>query len=89
MRAAPPLAAGHLRQTLSASLWAGALLVLVSLAVVFLGGLDRPATWALAIVYFVTCHAALVLLGALGLARAMAGQAFRFPLVGGLFARQA
>ena len=31
---------------------------------------------------FVTCHAALVLLGALGLSKAMAGQSYRYPLIG-------
>jgi uncharacterized Tic20 family protein len=34
------------------------------------------------VLYFTTCHATLVLLGVLGLAKALAGQCYRFPLVG-------
>jgi hypothetical protein len=79
---APPLARCHLRQTLAASLWAGALLLLVNVAIVLLGGYHVPATWVLVILYFVTCHATLVLLGVLGLAKAMAGASYRYPLLG-------
>ena len=77
-----PLAAGHLRQTVAVSLWAGALLVGVSGLIVLIGGADNMLTWVVVIPYFVVCHAALVLGGALGLARALAGQDFRFPLLG-------
>jgi uncharacterized Tic20 family protein len=38
--------------------------------------------WLLVILYFTVCHSTLVLLGMLGLVKAMAGQCFRFPLVG-------
>ncbi len=72
----------HMKQTIVASLWAGALLTVVSLAIVFLGGLHTPATWVLLILYFTCCHAVLVLFGVLGLARAMAGQVFIYPLIG-------
>jgi hypothetical protein len=79
---APPLARCHLRQTLSASLWAGALLILVNLLILLLGGYRAAYTWLLVILYFVVCHTTLVMLGMIGLARAMAGQCFRYPLVG-------
>ena len=82
IKAAPELAACHLRQTLSASLWAGALLLVANIIIVLLGGYRSPHTWMVVIIYFTTCHATLVLLGVLGLARAMAGQCFRYPLVG-------
>ena len=82
IKAAPELAACHLRQTLSASLWAGALLLAANIIIVVLGGYRSPYTWMVVIIYFTTCHATLVLLGVLGLARAMAGQCFRYPLVG-------
>ena len=72
----------HMKQTIVASLWAGALLTVVSLTIVFLGGLHTPATWVLLILYFTCCHAVLVLFGVLGLARAMAGQVFIYPLIG-------
>ena len=76
------LARCHMKQTIVASLWAGALLTIVSLAIVLLGGLHVPATWVLLILYFTCCHAVLVLFGVFGLARAMAGQVFVYPLIG-------
>ncbi len=79
---APPLARCHLAQTVAASLWAGVVLVGANVLIVLLGGYDSPNTWMIVIIYFTTVHATLVLLGTLGLARAMAGQNFRYPLVG-------
>ena len=81
---APPLARVHLRQTMSASLWAGALLILANLLIVVLGGYQTAWTWIIVILYFTTVHATLVLLGILGLARALAGQPCRYPLIGTL-----
>lgn len=81
---APPLARVHLRQTVSASLWAGALLIFTNLLIVVLGGYQTAWTWIIVILYFTTVHATLVLLGILGLARALAGQPCRYPLVGTL-----
>ena len=72
----------HLKQTVVASIWAGVLLTIVSLAIMLLGGLREPATWVVAILYFVCCHAALALFGVLGLARAMAAQTYIYPLIG-------
>lgn len=79
---APPLARCHLRQTLFASLWAGVLLVAVNGLILALGGYDASNTWVILVLYFTTCHATLVLLGMLGLAKAMAGQPYRYPLIG-------
>ena len=79
---APALAVCHLRQTLSASLWAGVLLLVANSVIVLLGGYQSPHTWMVVVLYFTTCHATLVLLGVLGLAKALAGQCYRFPLVG-------
>lgn len=81
---APPLARIHLRQTLSASLWAGALLIFANLLIVALGGYDSGWTWVVVILYFTTAHTTLVVFGILGLARALAGQPYRYPLVGNL-----
>jgi uncharacterized Tic20 family protein len=78
----PALAVCHLRQTISASLWAGVLLVIANAAIILLGGYAAPKTWMIAIIYFTTCHSTLVLLGVLGLAKAMAGQKYEYPLVG-------
>lgn len=82
IRTAPVLAACHLRQTLSASLWAGVILIFVNLLIIFLGGYTASWTWVVVVLYFTICHATLVLVGAIGLARAMAGQLYHYPLVG-------
>lgn len=79
---APSLALCHLQQTVSASIWAGILLVIANLAIFLLGGYTSANTWTVAIIYFTTCHSTLVLLGILGLSKAMAGQIYVFPLVG-------
>jgi len=79
---APALAVCHLRQTVSASIWAGVLLIIANLAIFLLGGYTSANTWTVAIIYFTTCHSTLVLLGILGLAKAMAGQKYVFPLLG-------
>jgi len=78
----PALAVCHLRQAISASLWTGALLAVASSAIILLGGCAAPTTWIILIIYFTACHSTMVLLGVLGLARAMAGQKYVFPLVG-------
>ncbi|OOZ42211.1 hypothetical protein BOW53_01125 [Solemya pervernicosa gill symbiont] len=79
---AVPLARCHLSQTLRASIWAGLLLVIVSVAVFALGGFSSGYTWMVVILYVTTCHTTLVLLGMIGLAKAMAGRNFRYPLIG-------
>lgn len=79
---APPLARCHLRQTVAGSVWAGVLLIAANGLILALGGYDAPGTWVILVLYFVSCHAALVLLGVLGLAKAMAGQPYRYPLIG-------
>lgn len=81
-REATPLAAAHLDQTVSASVWAGILLIGVNGAILLVGGYDGPNVWTVVIVYFTAFHSTLVVLGILGLARAMAGQCWRYPLVG-------
>jgi hypothetical protein len=81
-RGAPPLAVAHLEQAFAASLWAGFLLIAVNAVILLLGGYEGAHTWVLLIVYFTVCHSSLVVLGILGLARALAGQCWRFPLVG-------
>ncbi len=81
-RNTPPLALNHLEQTLSASLWAGVLLVVVNLLILALGGYTGPYTWMIVIIYFTVCHSTLILLGMLGLAKALAGKCYRYPLIG-------
>lgn len=79
---APRLARAHLRQALSASLWAGVLLVLVNLVILLLGGYQGVHTWVIVILYFTFIHSTLVVLGMVGLAKAMSGQVWTMPLFG-------
>lgn len=81
-KTAPPLAAAHLAQTFSASLWAGGLLVAANALILLLGGYRGVHVWVVVILYFTACHSMLVMFGAYGLAKALAGQCWRFPLVG-------
>ena len=81
-RWAPPLAICHLKQTLSASIWAGVALLLANALIILLGGYTAPATWVIVILYFTIGHSSLVLLGSIGLARAMAGKKYVYPLIG-------
>lgn len=79
---APPLARAHLEQTFVASLVGGVLLVIANLAILLLGGYQSANTWVVLILYFTTAHSTLVLLGMVGLAKAMAGNEYRYPLIG-------
>ena len=79
---AAPLAASHLAQTISASAWGGVLLVIANAAVIIMGGYHGAHAWVVAILWFTVFHSTLVLLGVFGLSKAMAGQCWRFPLLG-------
>jgi len=79
---APPLARNHLQQAFFVSLWGALVLAGLSLAFIAGGGLQSAWTWVLVIVYFTCVHSTLVVCGILGLARAMAGKPFRYPLLG-------
>lgn len=79
---APPLARQHLLQALWASVVSGVLIVCLSVGLVALGGWHQPWTWVVVITYFVCVHGMLVLLGMFALAKAMAGQGWRYPLIG-------
>jgi len=79
---ANPLTRCHLRQAVTVSLRAGLLLIAVPALVVLTIDLEQPAAWILLLLYVLCCHATLVLLGVLGLSRAIAGQTFVYPLLG-------
>ena len=77
-----PLALCHLEQTFYASLWGGVLLVVINLLILLLGGYQGAYTWMIVILYFTICHSSLILIGMFGLAKAMAGKCFKYPLIG-------
>jgi uncharacterized Tic20 family protein len=79
---APHLALQHLWQTTFVSLYGGILIVGLSALFIAFGGLHWEWTWVLVITYFTCIHSTLVLFGMFGLSRAMAGQTWRYPLIG-------
>ncbi len=81
-RQVPRLAACHIAQTFSASIWAGLLLVLVNGLILVAGGYSASHTWVILVTYFTVVHTTLVLLGMVGLARALAGRTFQYPFIG-------
>lgn len=80
--AAAPLARCHLDQSFFVSLWGGILLVVATGLLLALGGLAWQWTWVIVILYFVTIHSTLILFGVLGLAKALAGKPYIYPLIG-------
>jgi len=72
----------HIKQTLNASIWAGILLVIVNGLILLLGSYSEPWTWVVLIIYFTSIHATLVLLGVVGLSKAMAGRHYHYPVIG-------
>ena len=79
---APLLARQHLKQTTFVSLWGGLLLVTLTALLILVGGLAWEYTWVLVILYFTCIHSTLVLFGVFALTKAMAGQPWRYPLIG-------
>lgn len=79
---APPLARQHLKQATFVSLYGGLLIVSLSALFILVGGLRHEYTWVAVILYFTCIHSTLVLFGMFGLIKAMAGQTWRFPLIG-------
>ncbi|NJD25122.1 MAG: hypothetical protein FIB06_06925 [Betaproteobacteria bacterium] len=79
---APPLARHHLKQATLVSLWGGLLIAVFGATIVGLGGLDWEWTWVALILYFTCIHSTLILLGIFALIKAMAGQLWRYPLIG-------
>lgn len=79
---APPLARNHLHQATFVSVAAGVLIACLSGVIVGLGGWHSPWTWVAVLTYFICIHGTLVMLGMVALAKAMAGHAWRYPVVG-------
>ena len=79
---APPLARRHLKQATFVSLWGGLLIVSLTALFILVGGLHWEYTWVAVILYFICIHSTLVLCGMFALIKALAGQAWRYPLIG-------
>ncbi|MCU7960658.1 MAG: DUF4870 domain-containing protein [gamma proteobacterium symbiont of Bathyaustriella thionipta] len=76
------LAANHLSQTVGVSLIGGVLIVCVIALIFLLGGFDSGYTWMVVVLYFTFIHSSLILMGVIGLVKALNGEHFRYPLIG-------
>jgi uncharacterized Tic20 family protein len=72
----------HLQQTLFASIWAALLIILVNGSVLLIGGLQSPWVWVVVILYFTVIHSSFIFMGVFGLIKALAGQCWRYPIIG-------
>ena len=83
-RNAPALARSHLEQTMSASISIAVMFFAAAVIVMLLKmwGLEDVTVWMIVVIVFTIIHATMVLLGVLGLAKAMAGKCWRYPVFG-------
>ncbi len=79
---ADALAMNHLSQTVGVSMAGAGLILVVCSVLLLLGGLDSGYIWMVVILYFTFIHSSLILMGVMGLVKAMAGQHYVFPLIG-------
>lgn len=78
----PAVARCHLRQAIFGSLWAGVLMIGLNAVILLLGGYRSTHVLITLVLYFFSIHSALILLGMAGLANALAGKKFIYPLIG-------
>jgi len=79
---APAMALNHLRQTLAATFWTGAIAA-VFLGLIFAtGGYPSDWFWTLLTTYFLVFHLPLTWFGVIGLGRALGGRSYHYPLFG-------
>ena len=80
----PALADSHLEQTMSASIWIGVFFVIAALTVMLMNlvGIEDVTLWMIAVITFTIIHATMVLIGVFGLAKALSGKCWRYPVVG-------
>jgi hypothetical protein len=80
----PALADSHLEQTMSASIWTGAFFFIVAFTIMLMNltGIEDVTLWIITVITFTIIHATMVLLGVFGLAKALSGKCWRYPLVG-------
>ena len=81
---APPLGRSHLEQTIAASIGIAIMFFACAGIIVLLRswGLQDVGIWMIVVIVFTIIHATMVLFGVLGLAKAMAGKCWRYPLFG-------
>jgi len=77
-----PVAACHLAQALRAGLLGVILPAATTAYILAEGGFVTLGSWVAAEVYIIFIHTPLILVGLVGLLKAMAGKPYRFPLIG-------
>ncbi len=80
----PALAQSHLEQTIAASILIGMIFFTLALMYIILNfsGANDVTIWMILIILFTTIHASMVLLGVVGLSKALAGKCWSYPLIG-------
>jgi len=80
----PPLANSHLEQTISAGFITAVMFFTGGMTIMMmrLGGVEDVTLWLIAVILFTILHATMVLLGVMGLAKALAGKCWSYPVVG-------
>jgi uncharacterized Tic20 family protein len=81
-RDATPLARCHLDQTFQVSLIGGTAIVVAIALIIAAGGLNWAWTWVIVVLYFTLIHSTLIMFGMVGLAKALSGKLYVYPLVG-------
>lgn len=77
-----PVNRSHLRQTLMISLIGGLLIAVVIGLTIVLGGTSSANIWLFVLLYFTLVHSSLILMGILGLVKALNGQDYIYPVFG-------
>ncbi len=73
----------HLDSAFRGSILAGMLIICILMIMFYWGDVSNPYFWVTVVLYFTIVHTSLVLMGVVGVARALAKKAFYFPLLGG------
>jgi hypothetical protein len=80
----PPLAQSHLEQTISAGIWIAVIFFVAGMTIMLMRllGIEDVTLWVIVIILFTIVHTTMVLLGVLGLAKALAGKCWSYPVIG-------
>ena len=80
----PPLANSHLEQTISAGFLTDIMFFVAALTIMMmrLVGVEDITLWLIAIILYTIVYATMLLLGILGLAKALSGKCWSYPVVG-------
>jgi uncharacterized membrane protein len=80
----PPLAESHLEQTIAAGIWIAVMVFVGGMTIMLMSllGVEDVTLWLIVVILFTIMHATMVLLGVMGLAKALAGKCWRYPVVG-------